>query len=77
MTAKTFDDFDLRYGKSVLAKLGLVPPDDHLGLLYEARLLEYDTPSNMYRMIDDDNKTLHNVWWLKSQAISPKVEFSP
>ena len=39
MTAKTFDDFDLRNGKSVQAKLGLVPPDDHLGLLYEAWLV--------------------------------------
>lgn len=36
MTAKIFTDDDLRYGKSVLAKVGLVPPDDHLGILYEA-----------------------------------------
>lgn len=42
MTAKNFDDNDLRYGKSVLAKLGLVPPDDHLGLLYEAWLVSVE-----------------------------------
>lgn len=39
MTAKIFDENDLKYGKSVLAKLGLAPPDDHLGLLYEAWLV--------------------------------------
>lgn len=35
-----------------------------------ARLLEYSSPSDMYRMIDDDNQTLHNVQGLKTQAKS-------
>ena len=35
-----------------------------------ARLLEYSSPSDMYRMIDDENKTPHNVQGLKTQAKS-------
>lgn len=35
-----------------------------------ARLLEYDRPDNMYRMVDAENKTPHNVRGLKTQAIS-------
>lgn len=35
-----------------------------------ARLLAYDSPHHMYRMVDDENKTPHNVAGLKSPAIS-------
>lgn len=35
-----------------------------------ARLLGYDHTPHMYRMIDDENKTVHNVDGLKAPAIS-------
>lgn len=35
-----------------------------------ARLLDYKLSGDMYRMIDDENKHMHNVHGLKSQAIS-------
>lgn len=35
-----------------------------------ARLLEYKLPGDMYRMLDDENKTMHIVHGLKTQSVS-------